>query len=77
MPENVLMSVCYNGDETYVDMLEIPYNTVWTDLEAMVCIFCVTHLELSFISFNHQLIFLDYIKLFLFEKLSCIIKYFL
>lgn len=30
------MSVCYNGDETFVDMLEIAYYTVWTDLEAMV-----------------------------------------
>ncbi|KAL4216974.1 Next to BRCA1 protein 1 protein [Mactra antiquata] len=35
MSDNVLMSVCYNGDETFVDMLEIPYNTVWSDLEAM------------------------------------------
>ncbi|XP_053386661.1 next to BRCA1 gene 1 protein-like isoform X2 [Mercenaria mercenaria] len=35
MAGNVLMSVCYNGDETFVDMLEISYNTVWTDLEAM------------------------------------------
>jgi hypothetical protein len=36
MAKNVLMSVCYNGDEEFVDMLEISYNTVWTDLEAMV-----------------------------------------
>ncbi|XP_060568887.1 next to BRCA1 gene 1 protein-like isoform X2 [Ruditapes philippinarum] len=35
MAKNVLMSVCYNGDEEFVDMLEISYNTVWTDLEAM------------------------------------------
>lgn len=29
------MSVTYNEDGSFVDMLEISYNTVWTDLEAM------------------------------------------
>lgn len=36
MSDHVSMSVCYNRDETFVDMLDVPYDTVWCDLEAMV-----------------------------------------
>lgn len=35
MAETVKMSVCYDRDGEVVDILDIPYETVWEDLEAM------------------------------------------
>ncbi|WAR09784.1 NBR1-like protein [Mya arenaria] len=35
MADTVTLYVTYNGDEDFVDELGMPYNTVWSDLEAM------------------------------------------